>query len=82
MIGVEADHRRPIRELAGEPIDCVLDLLPPMASASQVRAAALCSASGGREVRMGGVGRLGGVDLGLPYPWLMRDDITVRGKRI
>ena len=29
---------------------------------------------------MGGVGRQGGDDLALPYPWLMRNDITLRGK--
>jgi alcohol dehydrogenase len=31
-------------------------------------------------VLMGGVGRQGGTDLELPYPWLMRNDIIVRGK--
>jgi alcohol dehydrogenase len=34
----------------------------------------------GRVVLMGGVGMLGGEDLRLPYPWIMRNDITVRGK--
>ena len=29
---------------------------------------------------MGGVGMLGGSDLALPYPWLMRNGITVRGQ--
>ncbi len=80
MTGVEADDRRRIGELAGGPIDCVLDLLPRMASGSQVRAAALAVRPGGRVVLMGGVGRSGGADLELPYPWLMRNDITVRGK--
>ncbi len=80
MTGVEADDRGRIGELAGGPIDCVLDLLPPMASASQVLAAVLAVRPGGRVVLMGGVGRSGGADLALPYPWLMRNDITVRGK--
>jgi alcohol dehydrogenase len=80
MTGVEADDRRRIVELAAGPIDLVLDLLPPMASASQVLAAALAVRPGGRVVLMGGVGRAGGADLALPYPWLMRNDITVRGK--
>jgi alcohol dehydrogenase len=80
MTGVEADDRRRIGELAGGPIDCVLDLLPRMASASQVRAAVLAVRPGGRVVLMGGVGRSGGADLALPYPWLMHNDITVRGK--
>jgi alcohol dehydrogenase len=34
----------------------------------------------GRVVLMGGVGMLGGDGLDLPYPWIMRNDITVRGK--
>jgi len=80
MTGVEADDRRRIVELAAGPIDCVLDLLPREATASQVRAAALAVRPSGRVVLMGGVGRQGGADLELPYPWLMRNDITVRGK--
>jgi alcohol dehydrogenase len=80
MTGVEADDRHRIGELAAGPIDCVLDLLPREASASQVLAAVLAVRPGGRVVLMGGVGRAGGADLALPYPWLMRNDITVRGK--
>jgi alcohol dehydrogenase len=34
----------------------------------------------GRVVLMGGVGMLGGDDLGLPYPWLMLNSVTVRGQ--
>ncbi|AJT69899.1 hypothetical protein T261_8305 [Streptomyces lydicus] len=34
----------------------------------------------GRVVRMGGVGMLGGPDLALPYPWIMRSSITVRNQ--
>jgi alcohol dehydrogenase len=80
MTGVEADDRHHIIELADGPIDCVLDLLPRMASTSQVLAAVLAVRPGGRVVLMGGVGRTGGQDLVLPYPWLMHNDITVRGK--
>ncbi|MGD0192035.1 MAG: medium chain dehydrogenase/reductase family protein [Rhizomicrobium sp.] len=80
MTGVETDDRRLILETAGGPIDCVLDLLPREATPSQVRAAALAVRPGGRVVLMGGVGRQAGADLELPYPWLMRNDITVRGK--
>jgi alcohol dehydrogenase len=80
MSGAEADDRRLITELAGGPIDCVLDLLPRQAAGSQVRAAVLALRPGGRAVLMGGVGRSGGADLELPYSWLMRHDITVRGK--
>ena len=35
---------------------------------------------GGRAVLMGGVGMLGGEELALPYPWIMRNLITVRGQ--
>ena len=34
----------------------------------------------GRAVLMGGVGMLGGEDLALPYPWIMRNLVTVRGQ--
>ena len=34
----------------------------------------------GRVVLMGGVGMLGGEDLALPYPWIMRNNITIRGQ--
>ena len=34
----------------------------------------------GRVVLMGGVGMLGGDDLALPYPWIMRNCITIHGQ--
>ncbi len=80
MIGHEEDDRRNIFEAAPAPIDVVLDLLPPAATASQVRAAALAVRPNGRVVLMGGVGLQGGEDLSLPYRWLMRNNITVRGQ--
>ncbi len=80
MTGNESDDRRAIGDLAGGPIDAVLDLLPREASTSQVLAAMLTVRPSGRVILMGGVGRSGGADLEIPYPWLMRNDITVRGK--
>lgn len=62
------------------PVDVVLDLLPPAAPASAVRAAAMTVRESGRVVLMGGVGMLGGDDLALPYPWLMRNNVTLRGQ--
>jgi alcohol dehydrogenase len=79
MTGVEADDRRLISELAGGPIDCVLDFLPREATGAQVRAAALAVRPHGRVVLMGGV-RADGGDLALPYVWLMQNCITVRGQ--
>lgn len=75
----EADRER-MRQAAPCPIDCVLDLLPPSAPAKAARAAIMTVRPNGRVVLMGGVGMLGGEDLRLPYPWIMRNDITVRGK--
>ena len=65
---------------APNPIDVVLDLLPPNAPAATVRAAAMTVRPNGRVVLMGGVGTQGGDDLRLPYPWLMRNCVTVRGQ--
>ncbi|MEU0465328.1 zinc-binding dehydrogenase [Amycolatopsis sp. NPDC006131] len=61
-------------------IDMVLDLLPPEAPSSVARAAAMTVREYGRVVLMGGVGMLGGADLALPYPWIMRNSVTVRGQ--
>ncbi|EWM19355.1 zinc-binding dehydrogenase [Kutzneria sp. 744] len=58
------------------PIDVVLDLLPPTAGNEPVRAAAMTVREYGRVVLMGGVQD----DLSLPYRWLMRNGITVRGQ--
>jgi alcohol dehydrogenase len=72
----EAGDRQRILEAAPGPIDCVLDLLPPAATAAQVRAALLTVRPGGRVVLMGGVRE--GVEI--PYAWLMRHGVTVRGQ--
>lgn len=61
-------------------IDCVLDILPPAATTATVRAAVMAVRPYGRVVLMGGVGMLGGDDLALPYPWLMRNNITLTGQ--
>jgi len=62
------------------PIDCVLDLMPPTVPAATVRAALMTVRPNGRVILMGGVGMQGGEDLALPYPWLMRNNIIVRGQ--
>ena len=58
----------------------MLDLLPPAASSIQVRTAVMAVRPYGRVVLMGGVGMLGGAGLDLPYPWMMRNCITIRGQ--
>jgi alcohol dehydrogenase len=65
-----------MKRAAPGPIDLVLDLLPPAASIGAVRAAALTVREFGRVVLMGGLQQ----DLPLPYPWLMRNSVTVRGQ--
>jgi alcohol dehydrogenase len=72
--------RSAMQAAAVDPVDVVLDLLPPRAGTAAVRAAAMTVRPAGRVVLMGGVGMLGGDDLALPYPWLMRNSVTVRGQ--
>ncbi|HBY29825.1 MAG TPA: alcohol dehydrogenase, partial [Bradyrhizobium sp.] len=43
------------------------------------RAAIMTVRSYGRVVLMGGVGMLGGPGLDLPYPWIMRECISIHG---
>lgn len=80
LSGNEDVDRERMRSAAPGPVDCVLDLLPPSATTRTVRAAVMAVRPYGRVVLMGGVGMLGGAGLDLPYPWIMRNDITVRGK--
>ena len=80
LTGDEAQDRERMKQAAPGPIDCVLDMLPPFAGTRPVRAAAMTVRESGRVVLMGGVGMLGGGDLALPYPWIMRNNITIRGQ--
>ncbi len=81
LTGNEEVDRARMMEAAQGPIDCVLDILPPSVRTQVVRAAVMSVRPYGRVILMGGVGMLGGGDdLALPYPWIMRNDITVRGK--
>jgi alcohol dehydrogenase len=80
LTGDEDTDRERMRAAAPGPIDLVLDLLPPSADPAAVRAAAMTVREYGRVVLMGGVGMNGGAPLALPYPWIMRNSITVRGQ--
>jgi alcohol dehydrogenase len=80
LIGDEDKDREAMKRAAPRTIDCVLDLLPPSASPRAVRAAAMTVRPFGRVVLMGGVGMSGGDDLALPYPWVMRNNIAIRGQ--
>jgi len=79
LSGNEADDRERMKRAAGGPIDCVMDILPPSAPATAARAAIMAVRPYGRAVLMGGVGMLGGVGLDLPYPWIMRNCISIHG---
>ncbi|MFL5257342.1 MAG: alcohol dehydrogenase catalytic domain-containing protein [Rhodopila sp.] len=78
--GDELEDRARMQGAAPGPIDCVIDLLPPSAGTTPVRAAAMTVRQGGRVVLIGGVGMLGGDDLALPYPWIMRNCIRIIGQ--
>lgn len=80
MAGDEEGDTATIHAAADAPVDVVLDILPPQASVSQVRSAVRAIRPGGRVSLMGGVGMAGGGDLPLPYPWLMRNNITIKGQ--
>jgi len=80
LTGDEAEDRARMQAAASGPIDCVLDILPPSAPATAARAAVMAVRPYGRAVLMGGVGMLGGAGLDLPYPWIMRNCVTIHGQ--
>ncbi|MBR0833815.1 zinc-binding alcohol dehydrogenase family protein [Bradyrhizobium manausense] len=79
LTGHEDDDREAMKRAAGGSIDCVLDIMPPSVSTSVVRAAIMTVRAYGRVVLMGGVGMAGGAGLELPYPWIMRNCISIHG---
>jgi alcohol dehydrogenase len=78
--GDAARDEAAMRAAAPHAVDAVLDFLPPSVAASVARTAIMAVRPYGRVVLMGGVGMLGGEDLALPYPWIMRNLITVKGQ--
>lgn len=79
LTGNEDDDRDAMKRAADGPIDCVLDIMPPSVSTNVVRAAVMTVRAYGRVVLMGGVGMAGGAGLELPYPWIMRNCISIHG---
>src|SRR5882762_8514079 len=77
--GNEDSDRERMKQAAPDGIDCVLDILPPSAPASAARATIMTVRPYGRVALMGGVGMLGGPGLDLPYPWIMRNCISIHG---
>ncbi len=79
LSGNEHEDRERMKQAGPGGIDCVLDILPPSAPATAARAAIMAVRPYGRVALMGGVGMLGGAGLDLPYPWIMRNCITIHG---
>ena len=79
LVGDEDEDLARMQAAAGA-IDCVLDILPSAVSTTVVRAAVMAVRPYGRAVLMGGVGMLGGDDLTLPYPWIMRNCVSIHGQ--
>jgi NADPH:quinone reductase-like Zn-dependent oxidoreductase len=79
LSGDENDDRERMKRAAPGGIDCVFDIMPPSVPTTTVRAALMAVRPYGRVVLMGGVGMLGGAGLDLPYPWIMRSCVTIRG---
>jgi alcohol dehydrogenase len=77
--GEETKDREAMQHASGGPIDCVFDILPPMASAVQARTAIMAVRPCGRVVLMGGVNMQGGAGLELSYAWIMRNCVTIHG---
>src|ERR1700752_1491384 len=79
LTGNEADDRQRMLAAAPGPIDCIWGLMPPQVATTPVRGALMTVRQNGRVVLMGGVGMLGGAGLDLPYPWIMRNCVTIHG---
>ena len=81
MLGDQAADTAAIQAAGGTPIDVVFDILPPQANIDQVMTAIRAVRPGGRVSLMGGVGSgAQGGELNLPYTWLMRNNLTVKGQ--
>src|SRR4030088_520963 len=79
LSGNEDEDRERMKQAAPGGIDCVLDIMPPSVAATTVRAAVMTVRPNGRVALMGGVGMAGGPGLELPYPWIMRNCISIHG---
>jgi NADPH:quinone reductase-like Zn-dependent oxidoreductase len=79
LSGNEQDDRQRMQAAAPGPIDCVFDIMPPSVSTTTVRTAIMAVRPYGRVVLMGGVGMQGAPELELPYPWIMRECVSIHG---
>jgi threonine dehydrogenase-like Zn-dependent dehydrogenase len=80
LTGNEEEDRKLIIKSSRNPIDLVFDILPPGVDPSVVRTALMAVRPFGRVVLMGGVGMQGGPGLELPYPWIIRNCVTIFGQ--
>lgn len=79
VTGDEDADRTTMLAAALGPIDCVFDILPPMARSTQASAAIMAVSPYGRVILMGGINMQGGPGLELSYAWIMRNCITLHG---
>ncbi|MGP4694120.1 alcohol dehydrogenase catalytic domain-containing protein [Agrobacterium cavarae] len=80
LSGNEEADTEAMKKAVAWPIDAVFDILPPSVETKVARAAIMSVRPYGRAVLMGGVGMLGGEDLALPYPWIMRNNVSIHGQ--
>ncbi len=72
----EASNREQIAQAAQGPIDCMLDILGQTQDAVPTRRGILALRPNGTAVLMGGVN----ADIGIPYAYVMHNNITIRGQ--
>lgn len=80
LSGDENTDTKNMHAASPTPIDCILDIMQPSVSSSVVRSAIMTVRESGRIILMGAVGMLSGDDLNLPYPWIMRNNIFIKGQ--
>jgi alcohol dehydrogenase len=78
--GDEAGDCEQMKAAGGGLVDVVLDLMPPSVDGAGGENGGDDGAGVRADCVDGGVGMAGGADLALPYPWIMRNGITIRGQ--
>ena len=73
LSGDEDARRATMAAAAPRPIDVGAGPPAPVSERARGAGGTMTVRQNGRVVLMGGVGMLGGKDLALPYPWIMRN---------
>jgi len=72
----ETLNSKRIAQAADGPIDCLLDLLPPIHDTTPIRRGIMALRRGGVAVLMGG----STTDVEIPYHYIMRNNLVIRGQ--